>query len=80
MNIPPHAIKLTPRGTEVFRLTLDGFSTSRIALCLDISRSGVRRHREKMLQANGCDSMLELIAKYYGTYTEQHPQGISHGS
>ena len=49
MDIPPHAIKLTPRGKEVFRLTLDCFSISRIAFYLEISRSGVRRHREKML-------------------------------
>lgn len=73
MAVPKNSIILTRRGREVFQLTLAGFRTSRIALCLEISRSGVRRHREKMLQANGCDSMLELIAKYYGTYTEQLP-------
>ena len=67
---PKHPIKLTPRGAEVFRLSLSGVNTTRIARCLKISRSGVRRHREKMLMANGCNSMLELVAKYYGTYAE----------
>ena len=70
MDCSKHSIKLTPRGAEVFRLSLDGFSTTRIARCLKITRSGVRRHREKMLMANGCNSMLELVAKYYGTYAE----------
>lgn len=29
-----------------------------------MSVSGVRRHCEKMLWKNGCDTMLALIAKY----------------
>lgn len=70
MDYPKYPIKLTPRGAEVFRLSLGGFSTTEIANCLKITRSGVRRHREKMLMANGCNSILELVAKYYGTYAE----------
>lgn len=70
MAHPRQPIKLTPRGAEVFRLSLDGFSTIKIARYLKITRSGVRRHKEKMLMANGCTSMLELVAKYYGTYAE----------
>ena len=31
MDCSKHSIKLTPRGAEVFRLSLDGFSTTRIA-------------------------------------------------
>ena len=67
---PKHPIKLTSRGAEVFHLSLSGVNTTRITRCLKITRSGVRRHREKMLMANGCNSMLELVARYYGTYTE----------
>lgn len=64
-------IKLTPRGTSVFHLSLNGFTTTMIAHNLKMTKSGVRRHKEKMLMVNGCESMLELAAKYYGTYIEQ---------
>ncbi len=64
-------IKLTPRGSEVFHMSLHGFTTARIAHHLKMTKSGVRRHKEKMLMVNGCDSMLELAAKYYGTYIEE---------
>ena len=74
LKLVPHCIKLTPRGKEVFLLVLDGFKTDQIACQLGISRSGVRRHRENMLQDNGCESMIELIAKYYGTYAKQHQE------
>ena len=60
-------IKLTPRGKEVFDFILKGLSDVTIGKCLSITYSGVRRHREKMLLQNNCSSMLELIAKYYGT-------------
>jgi len=59
------AIKLTPRGKEVFQLVLTGLSDNKIADSLGITYSGVRRHREKMLLANKCDTMLELVAKYH---------------
>lgn len=71
MTYPRTSIKLTPRGTYVFHMSLDGFTTARIAHHLKMTKSGVRRHREKMLMVNGCNSMLELAAKYYGTYIEQ---------
>lgn len=71
MDYPRMPIKLTPRGAYVFHLSLNGFTTSRIAHHLKMTKSGVRRHREKMLMVNGCNSMLELAAKYYGTYIEQ---------
>lgn len=74
LKLVPHCIKLTPRGKEVFLLVIAGFKTDQIACQLGISRSGVRRHRENMLQDNGCESMIELIAKYYGTYAKQHQE------
>jgi hypothetical protein len=40
MAVPKNSIILTRRGREVFQLTLAGFRTSRIALCIEISRSG----------------------------------------
>lgn len=61
----PNSLKLTPRGTEVFCLILAGLSDKRIGERLGISYSGVRRHKEKMLLGNGCETMLELVAKYY---------------
>lgn len=71
ITYPRAPIKLTPRGTYVFYMSLNGFTTVRIARDLKMTKSGVRRHREKMLLVNDCNSMLELAAKYYGTYIEQ---------
>ena len=56
-------IKLSPRGKEVFQLILKGVSDKQVGESLGISYSGVRRHKEKMLLANGCSTMLELVAK-----------------
>lgn len=64
-------IILTPRGREVFELIMRGLTIKEISERLEISYSGVLRHREKMLLANRCNSMLELIAKYHGTHTER---------
>ena len=58
------SLKLTPRGAEVFSLIIKGLSDKRIGEVLGISYSGVRRHKEKMLLANGCESILKLVAKY----------------
>lgn len=72
LNEEPEAsistIQLTPRGREVFELAMSGLSIREISKRLGISYSGVLRHREKMLLANECNSMLELIATYRGTY------------
>ena len=65
LEFKSHYLKLTPRGAEVFRLILEGVTDHGIAKRLGISYSGVRRHKEKMLLANGCASMLELVAKYH---------------
>ena len=58
-------LHLTPRGKKIFCLIIAGATNKDIADHFGISKSGVRRHREKMLLQNGCDSMLELISKYY---------------
>ncbi len=56
---------LTPRGTKVFELILKGHTIEEIALELGMSYSGVRRHKEKMILANNCSTMKELVSKYY---------------
>ncbi|WCB45740.1 helix-turn-helix transcriptional regulator [Nitratidesulfovibrio vulgaris] len=63
-------IKLTPRGKKVFALILAGYSRQEIADTLQMSLSGVRRHREKMLLQNNCKDILELVAKYYSEIFE----------
>lgn len=57
-------IRLSPRGREVLELFMRSFTYQQIAQHMGISVSGVRRHCEKMLWKNGCESMLGLIAKY----------------
>ncbi len=61
-----HCIKLTPRGSEVFALVIQGKDNKTIAAMMGITNSGVRRHKEKMLLCNKCATMLELIAKHHG--------------
>ena len=57
-------LKLSPRGRQVLELFMHSFTYQQISLQLGMSVSGVRRHCEKMLWKNGCESMIELIAKY----------------
>ena len=57
-------LKLSPRGKQVLELFMHSFTYQQIAMQLGMSVSGVRRHCEKMLWKNGCESMLCLIAKY----------------
>ena len=64
-GISPNPLKLTPRGAEVFQLILTGMSDKKIGEALGMSYSGVRRHKEKMLLVNGCNTLLELVAKYH---------------
>lgn len=71
INVDMSTIRLTPRGREVFELSMRGLSIKEISKRLGISYSGVLRHREKMLLVNQCSSMLELILKYHGTDTER---------
>ncbi|MFI3272898.1 MAG: LuxR C-terminal-related transcriptional regulator [Pseudomonadota bacterium] len=58
-------LKLTPRGKEVFLCILRGYADKEIGHQLGMSYSGVRRHKEKMLRANNCSSILQLVGKYY---------------
>lgn len=58
-------IKLTSRGKDAFALIITGKTNEEIAKELGISKSGVRRHKEKMLLQNNCNTILELISKYY---------------
>ncbi len=58
-------LNLTPRGKKIFCMIISGATNKEIAEHFDISISGVRRHREKMLIQNECNSMLDLISKYY---------------
>ena len=58
-------IKFTPRGREVFYLILKGKTSTEIAELLNMSKSGVRRHKEKMLLDNDCKTIIELISKCY---------------
>jgi DNA-binding CsgD family transcriptional regulator len=58
-------LKLTPRGREVFHLILEGISDREIGGRLGMSYSGVRGHKEKMLLANGCGTILEFVAIYH---------------
>lgn len=59
-----HPLRLTPRGAQVFALIAQGMDDTSISRHLGISYSGVRRHREKMLLQNKCNSMLELLSKH----------------
>ena len=43
-----------------------GYTYRQIAERLGMGVGGVRRHLEKMLWQNDCESMLKLIAKYRG--------------
>lgn len=72
MEFKPQNIKLTPRGKEVFQLIIKGLNDREIGEYLNISYSGVRRHKEKMLFANECESILELISKYYTNCTGEN--------
>lgn len=64
-DITLYGMTLTPRGRQVFKHILEGKTDKVIAQRLGISYSGVRRHKEKMIMANNCNSILELISKYY---------------
>ena len=56
---------ITNRGKEIFSLIVEGKSCPEIGAQLGISVTRVKQHRGKMLIANECKTMDELIAKYY---------------
>ncbi|MDR2818929.1 MAG: LuxR C-terminal-related transcriptional regulator [Desulfovibrio sp.] len=65
---PEHAmytLRFTPRGREVFALIIEGLTSKGISERLGIGVNGIKRHKDKMLLQNDCETMRELIAKYY---------------
>ena len=69
INIDCTAIKLSSKGKEIFKFIIQGMSDKHICNNFGISRSAVRRHKEKMLLDNNCKTIIELIAKYYPPHT-----------
>jgi len=72
---PEHALstlRFTQRGREVFVLIMQGMTSKRVSECLGMGVNGVKRHKEKMLLQNDCDTMQELIAKYRRAANECH--------
>jgi DNA-binding CsgD family transcriptional regulator len=58
-------LRFTPRGKEVFALMLQGLRQREIGERMGMGVSGVKRHKEKMLLQNDCNSMTELLLKYH---------------
>jgi DNA-binding CsgD family transcriptional regulator len=70
---PEHAmytLRFTPRGREVFALLIEGLTSKVISERLGMGVNGIKRHKDKMLLQNNCETMRELIAKYYSTVGE----------
>jgi DNA-binding CsgD family transcriptional regulator len=66
---PEHAmstLRFTLRGREVFALIIEGLTSKEISERLGMGVNGIKRHKDKMLWQNDCETMRELIAKYYG--------------
>jgi DNA-binding CsgD family transcriptional regulator len=64
-------LRFSPRGKEVFLLILEGMTSKGISERLGMGVNGIKRHKDKMLWQNDCETMRELIAKYYGTAGEE---------
>jgi DNA-binding CsgD family transcriptional regulator len=58
-------LRFSPRGKEVFLLILEGMTSKGISERLGMGVNGIKRHKDKMLWQNDCETMRELIAKYY---------------
>ncbi|MDR3363273.1 MAG: hypothetical protein LBO64_10630 [Desulfovibrio sp.] len=59
-----HTLRFTPRGREVFALIIEGLTSKGISERLGMGVNGIKRHKDKMLLQNDCETMRELIAKY----------------
>jgi DNA-binding CsgD family transcriptional regulator len=59
-----YTLRFTPRGREVFALIMEGLTSKRISERLGMGVNGIKRHKDKMLWQNDCETMRELIAKY----------------
>jgi DNA-binding CsgD family transcriptional regulator len=69
-------LRFTPRGKEVFALMLQGLRQMVIGERMGMSVSGVKRHKEKMLLQNDCNSMTELLLKYHGQPWRKDHEGV----
>lgn len=77
-DIQNSTLKFTERGKKVFALHLSGIPDWKIGEMLGMSYSGVRRHKEKMLNANACKSMRELVLRYLQASAQI--EGEAHGN
>jgi DNA-binding CsgD family transcriptional regulator len=59
-----NTLRFTPRGREVFALIIEGLTSKGISERLGMGINGIKRHKDKMLLQNDCETMRELIAKY----------------
>lgn len=57
-------MRLTRRWREIFEAYIGGMTDRDIAELLGIGYSTVRRHKERMRDANECNSMRELSSLY----------------
>jgi DNA-binding NarL/FixJ family response regulator len=69
-------LHFSPRGKEVFALMLQGLKQREIGERMGMSVSGVKRHKEKMLLQNNCNSMTELLLKYHGQPCYRDREGV----
>ena len=57
-------MRLTRRWREIFEAYIGGLTDRSIAEQLGIGYSAVRRHKERMLDANDCHAMRELSSLF----------------
>jgi DNA-binding CsgD family transcriptional regulator len=69
-------VRFSPRGKDVFALMLQGLGKREIGERMGMSLSGVKRHKEKMLLQNDCNSMMELLLKYHGQPCCKDREGV----
>ena len=54
--------RLTPRESQVARLLLEGYSTPKIALALNVSRETIKTHVAHILSKTGAPNRRALYA------------------
>ena len=55
---------LTERGRVVLELLCQGNTREQMAQILGITKSGVKKHCERLVEKNECASLYEVIARY----------------
>lgn len=64
-NISPiNALKATPKGMSVLDKIAHGYTYCEIAMMLNVSKSCIEKHINKLLFDNKCDSVNDLIILY----------------